>query len=236
MPEYVSVTIDGAKLRAAKGTSVLDVAIEYGICIPHLCHVPGLTEFGACRLCIVELCEDGKSKVTTSCTLEVRQDMVVLSNTEKIRRLRRNIAELLVAEAPNSRAIQDIAIRCGVKDVRYKFRNGNCVLCGRCVRVCADVWQAKAIGFVGRGKDRRVAFPFDVKPDFCKNCNTCIDLCPMTITSCGGPMKTGEEYLCGRCEGQLTMSDKFPDTCVWCALGEGFQCTRQTQRQMGRKT
>jgi len=70
-----------------------------------------------------------------------------------------------VAQAPNSRAIQDIAVRCGVKKVRYPFRNDNCVLCGRCVRVCTEVWKARAIGFVGRGKERHVEHPFGVRPE-----------------------------------------------------------------------
>ncbi len=235
MQEYVSVMIDGARLRVPMGCSVLDAAMEYGICIPHLCHTPGLSDMSACRLCIVELIEDGRSKITASCTLQAREGMVVISNSEKIQKLRRNIAELLVAEAPNSRAIQDIAVRCGVKDVRYKFHNNNCVLCGRCVRVCAEMWQAKALGFIGRGKDRRVTFPFETKPDFCKECDSCIDLCPMTITACLGPMKTGEEYLCGKCEGQLSMTENIPDTCVWCELGKGFRCARQVQRQAVRR-
>jgi NADH dehydrogenase/NADH:ubiquinone oxidoreductase subunit G len=226
MIQYVTVNIDGALIKAAKGTSVLDVAIEYGICIPHLCHVPNLTDIGACRLCIVEHVVDGKSKVTTSCTLRVQEGMVIKSNTPKIKRLRHNIAELLVAQAPNSRAIQDIAVRCGVKKVRYPFRNDNCVLCGRCVRVCAEMWQAKAIGFVGRGKDRRVETPFGRPSEACKHCGTCIDLCPMTITPCDGPMKPGEEYLCGKCESQLLEAEANPDQCVWCELGEGFQCSR----------
>jgi bidirectional [NiFe] hydrogenase diaphorase subunit len=229
MQEYVTLTIDGAKIRAVKGASVLDVAMEYGICIPHLCHYPGLSDIGVCRLCIVEHIVDGKSRVTASCTLNVAEGMVIRTNTDKIKRLRHNIAELLVSQAPNSRAIQDIAVRCGVKKVRYPFHNDNCVLCGRCVRVCAEMWQAKALGFVGRGKDRHVSFPFGKKPDFCKQCNTCIDLCPMTITPCPGPMKTGQEFLCAKCESQLMMAEQIPDTCVWCDLGKGFQCTRQVQ-------
>ena len=229
MHEYVNVTIDGAIISAVKGTSVLDVAMEYGICIPHLCHYPGLSDVGACRLCIVEHVVNGRSKVTTSCTLKVAEGMVILTDTDKIRRLRRNIAELLVSQAPNSRAVQDIAVRCGVKDVRYPFHNDNCVRCGRCVRVCSEMWQAKALGFVGRGKDRHVAFPFDRKPDFCKTCNTCIDICPMTITPCPGPMKAGEERLCSACEGQLMMTTNMTDSCVWCELGKGFQCTRHVQ-------
>lgn len=226
MLQYVNLKIDGAEFKAAKGTSVLDVAMEYGICIPHLCHIPNISDIGACRLCIVEHVLDGRSKVTTSCTLLVQEGMVIRSNSEKIKKLRHNIAELLVAQAPNSRAVQDMAVRCGVKQVRYPFRNGNCILCGRCVRVCSELFHAKAIGFVGRGKDRRVDYPFGVISDLCKRCGTCIDLCPMTMIPCDGPMKTGKEYLCGKCESQLLIADEYPDSCVWCELGEGFQCAR----------
>ncbi len=226
MLQYVNMKIDGADYRATKGSSVLDLAIEYGICIPHLCHVPNLSEMGACRLCIVEHVVNGRSKVTTSCTLLVQEGMVIRSNTEKIKKLRRNIAELLVAQAPNSRAIQDIAVRCGVKEVRYPFRNENCVLCGRCVRVCSELFGAKAIGFVGRGKDRRVEPPFGVLSDLCKHCGTCNDLCPMTFMPCEGYMKPGEEHLCGTCESQMLLAENLPESCVWCELGEGFQCSR----------
>lgn len=226
MIQYVTMKIDGAHFRATRGASVLDVALEYGFCIPHLCHYQYLTDTGACRLCIVEHIQNGRSKVTTSCTLLVQEGMRILSNTSKIRRLRRNIAELLVAQAPNSRAIQDIAVLCGVKDVQYPFRNDNCVLCGRCVRVCEEIWGAKALGFVGRGTDRRVSTPFGVRSEFCKQCGGCTDLCPMTITPCDGPMKPGEEYLCGKCESQLIAAEASPGSCVWCELGEGFKCSR----------
>jgi NADH dehydrogenase/NADH:ubiquinone oxidoreductase subunit G len=228
MKQYVTLKIDGTHIRAAKGTSVLDAAIEYGICIPHLCHVPNLSDIGMCRLCIVEHVVNGRSKITTSCTLNVEESMVILSNTEWVQKLRRNNAELLVAQAPNSRAIQDIAVRCGVKEVRYPFRNHDCILCGRCVRVCTEMWGARAIGFVGRGDDRHIDFPLGVRPDFCKHCGSCVTLCPMTITPCDGPMKTGEEYLCGKCESQLSMAENASDTCVWCELGKGFQCSRYT--------
>ena len=226
MEQYVNVNIDGAIIRAVRGTSVLDTAIEYDICIPHLCHVPGLTDIGACRLCIVEHVVNGRSKVTTSCTLNVEEGMVILTSTDKIRKLRHNLAELLVAQAPNSRAIQDIAVRCGVTEVRYPFRNEDCVLCGRCVRVCEEIWKARAIGFVGRGKDRHVDHPFGIRPEFCKQCDNCIQICPMTIPPCNGPMKPGEEYLCGQCESQLIVADETPGNCIWCDLGKGFDCAR----------
>ena len=226
MQEFIQISLDGALVRATKGNTVLDTALAYGTCIPHLCHMPNFTGLGACRLCIVEVVKNGRAKVTTSCTLDVQEGMVVRSNSDKLRRLRKNIAEMLVAEAPNSKAVQDIAVRCGVKNVRYPFRNNNCVLCGRCVRVCGEMWQAKALGFVGRGKQRRVDFPFGVKPATCKMCLSCVDLCPMTITPCDGPMKTGEEYFCGKCESQLSMNEDCPDTCAQCDLGKGFGCIR----------
>ncbi len=227
MKEYVTLSINGSKVSAPRTTSVLDAALSYGICIPHLCHMPGISPIGACRLCIVEVVKNGKSKVTTSCTLEAEEGMVILAHTERILKARKNIAEMLVAEAPNSRAIQDIAVRCGVKEVRYPFRNKDCVLCGRCVRVCSETWQSKSLGFVGRGSERHVALPFDKRPEFCKRCNDCISVCPMTITPCPGPMKKGEEFFCGLCESQLSMAENIVDTCVDCRLGEGFDCLRQ---------
>jgi NADH dehydrogenase/NADH:ubiquinone oxidoreductase subunit G len=226
MLKQVNLSIDGATIHANKGASVLETAIEYGFCIPHLCHVAHLSDIGACRLCIVENVDNGRSKITTACTLNVQEGMKILTNTPKIRMLRRNIAELLVAQAPNSRAIQDIAVRCGVKEVRYPFRNESCVLCGRCVRVCSEVWRANAIGFVGRGKERHIDFPFGVRPDFCKQCENCRQICPMTITPCDGPMKKGEEHLCAHCESQLLTNENAPGGCVWCKLGESFACGR----------
>ncbi len=226
MVQEVNVDIDGAIIRAAKGSSILDAALESGICIPHLCRVPEAENIGACRLCIVEHVVNGHSKITTSCTLLVQEGMVIKSNTEKIQRLRRNLAELLVAEAPNSRAVQDIALRCGVKEVRYPFRNSDCVLCGRCVRTCSGKLGEKPIGFAGRGKQRHVASPFNLRSKLCNECGRCIDLCPMTTTPCDGFMNAGEERLCSNCEPKLSEADLVQGYCVGCYFGEGFQCER----------
>ncbi len=226
MTQHVTININGLDIIIAKGLSVLDAALENGICIPHLCRVPYLEDIGACRLCIVEHIKDGRSKVTTSCTLLVQEGMVILSNTEKIRKLRHNIAELLVAEAPNSRAIQDVAIRCGVKEVRYPFRNSNCILCGRCVVACTGSFGVKPLGFAGRGKDRHVASPFDLHSELCNECGRCIDLCPMAMTPCDGQMLPGQERLCGKCESKISFADETSGLCISCAMGEGFQCER----------
>jgi len=228
MPNMVTITVDGARIQTPEGTSVLDAALEAGICIPNLCHLVGVEPIGACRVCLVEVVEDGRRRMTASCTLEARDGLVIEAHSEAVMRARRNIVELLLAEAPNSRAIQDLAVRVGVKAVRYPMRNNTCVLCGRCVRVCDEIWQSKSLGFVGRGTDRHVALPFNKRPDLCKRCNNCVEVCPMTITPCPGPM--AEPRICGLCESQLTMVENIPDTCVWCELGRGFQCARWQRR------
>ena len=135
--------------------------------------------------------------------------------------------QLLVTEAPNSKAVQDIAVRCGVKETRYPFRNGDCVLCGRCVRICSELFRADAIGFVGRGSNRHVDFPYGVRPDSCKLCRECVVLCPMSVTPCEGPFKPGEERFCGKCESQYQSGGKYTvEDCIRCDLGHGFDCTR----------
>ncbi len=226
MTPQVTVNIDGAFISVPRGSSVLDAALGYGICIPHLCRLPYIDSIGACRLCIVEHIEGDRSKITTSCTLLAQDGMRIISNSEKVRKLRHNIAELLVTEAPNSRAIQDVALRCGVKEVRYPFRNNDCVLCGRCVVSCMGRFGEKAIDFVGRGKDRHVDSPFDLTTELCHNCGRCIDLCPMTTAPCDGSMKAGEERLCGNCESKMSFIEENPGLCVACDFGEGFQCER----------
>jgi NADH dehydrogenase/NADH:ubiquinone oxidoreductase subunit G len=226
MTQYVTVNIDGALIQAPRGTSVLDAALGAGICIPHLCRVPYLPDLGACRLCIVEHIVKGWPKVTASCTLLVQEGMKVLTNTEKIRKMRRNIAELLVTQAPNSRAIQDIALRCGVASVRYPFRNSDCVLCGRCVTSCTGRFGEKALGFVGRGKHRRVESPFNLHAELCNHCGRCLDLCPMAFTPCEGPMHIGQERLCGNCESKMFTEEARQGYCYGCYMGEGIQCER----------
>jgi hypothetical protein len=79
---------------------------------------------------------------------------------------------------------------------------------------------------VGRGSERHVGFPMGVRPESCKQCYDCVELCPMTIAPCDGPMKTGEERLCGNCESQLMVAAEMPGSCTWCELGKSFGCGR----------
>ncbi len=226
MHQKVTLTIDGATVRVPKGSSVLDAALQAAVCIPHLCHMPNLEDIGACRICVVEHIKNGRSKITTSCTLIAQEGMVIDANSERVLNFRRNIAELLVTQAPNSKAIQDLAVRCGVTDARYSFRNDDCVLCGRCVRACTEFKDARAIGFVGRGRERRVRFPYDERPETCSLCRECVMLCPMSVTPCDGSMHDKEGYLCGKCESTV-LTPQYPvGVCIRCDMGEGFDCAR----------
>lgn len=227
MQAHVMLTVDGSKFKAPRGTSVLEAALDRGICIPHLCHMRAKGDIGACRLCLVERIRGERSQVTAACTLEVEEGLMVRTSTPRIRELRRNVAELLVSEAPNSRAVQDVALRCGVTRVRYPFRNAKCVLCGKCVRLCAELWGDNAIGFSGRGRERRAGFAFDQRPGFCQRCRMCAPHCPMTAAPCGGYMPAGKEQLCGRCASQVLTPAALPGVCTQCDLGRGFGCTRQ---------
>ncbi|MGQ9730542.1 MAG: 2Fe-2S iron-sulfur cluster-binding protein [Candidatus Zipacnadales bacterium] len=230
MEEQVTLTIDGRQVHAPPEASVLEAAHDAGICIPTLCHLRDLTPTGVCRMCIVELVEGDRARVTTSCTLRVKEGMIIRANSPKIRRLRRNIAELLLAEAPNSKAIQDLAVRVGVKQVRYPFHTTDCVQCGRCIRICEEHWQRHALGFVGRGNERRVQYPFGKRPDFCLGEEACVAICPMTVTPCIGQMPPGEPRLCGLCEAQNIIPERIPGECVRCELGKSFRCSSHDWR------
>ena len=86
----------------------------------------------------------------------------------------------------------------------------------------------KPIGFVGRGQDRRVDSPFNLKSELCHNCGRCIDLCPMTVVPCDGVMAPGEERLCGNCESKMLTQAATQGHCIACYMGEGIQCERAT--------
>ena len=100
MLHNVTLNIDGADIHAPKGSSVLEVAIEYGICIPHLCHVPGISDIGACRLCIVEI--ENMRGLPTACTTPATDGMVVTTHTPQLQKLRRAFLHLILTEHPNA--------------------------------------------------------------------------------------------------------------------------------------
>ena len=200
----VTFRIDDRDLSAREDETIVEVARENGIPIPTLCYLEGLSVWGACRLCMVEVA--GSPRLMAACSTRVAEGMQVYTDTEKLRRYRRSIVELLFAERNHVCAVcvsnghcelQDLAQACGVDHVRVPYRNARydvdsshdlfrvdhnrCVLCTRCVRVCDEIEGAHTWDVMGRGSDCRVitdlARPWG-ESDSCTSCGKCVQVCP----------------------------------------------------------
>ena len=136
--EMITLTINGVDISVEEGTTVLEAAKMLGFPIPTLCHMEGLSPYGACRLCIVEIGEGPRTKIVTSCTYPVEEGLKVRTTTKRIARARKMIIELLLASCPQSKVIQDIAAKYEVKQQRFKQEYEDCILCGLCVRMCEE--------------------------------------------------------------------------------------------------
>ena len=128
--------------------------------------------------------------IDTSCTHEVREGMVIQTQSPRIIRARKMLAELLVTSAPNVKMAQDIAARMGLLKVRFPMEDNRCILCGLCIRMCYEQMDGKALGFVGRGMGRKVSMPFEVRPETCRLCRGCDYVCPGMIIPCQGVNRT----------------------------------------------
>jgi len=175
----VAFTIDGRRLEVPDGSTVLEAASEAGIEIPHLCSHEGISPYGACRLCTVEVTEGGASRLQAACTCPVTPGLEVRTDTARVLRGRQILLELLLARCPDVKAIRDYARRWGVRKTRFATRaKDDCILCGLCVRACREVIGAEALGFSGRGVGRTVDVPFGIHPDNCIGCGLCTYVCP----------------------------------------------------------
>jgi len=189
MPDELTLTIDGVTVTAGEGATILEAAASAGIDIPHLCYDPALKlpPTSACRLCLVEV--EGSRGLVASCSHPAGEGMVVRSDTEPLRRIRRQVIELLLSDHPHDCltceesgrcALQKYAYELGVGDVAGSdaaaartpvaptpvqdgpaivYDRSKCILCGRCVLVCHDVQASGAIDYLGRGFDTRIATP-----------------------------------------------------------------------------
>lgn len=176
--KYVNIQIDGKEILAQEGTTVFETAKKNGIYIPNLCFHEKLIPFGGCRLCIVELISKNSSKLVVSCVYTVEENMVVKTRTEKIDRIRKTILELLLAHAPNSPELQDLAQEYGADKNRFEKEASFCVHCGLCVRYCAEVKKLNAVGFIDRGINKEISFIPEIASKECNACKECFPLCP----------------------------------------------------------
>lgn len=174
------LTINGKKVRVKKGAMVLHAARKLGIHIPTLCYHEALKPYGACRLCLVEVVKGPKPGLVTACTEPAIEGMEVLTDTELVEKRRRVIMELLLARNPDSPRLRELAAEFGVTETRFEpcAAPDDCILCGLCSRVCAELIGQAAISFVHRGTDRKVMPPFDETSEMCMACGACVAVCP----------------------------------------------------------
>jgi len=178
----VKVTINGREIKAEEGTTILYSARENNIYIPTLCSNEAVAPYGACRLCLVEIkTARGRERLVTSCIYLVEEGLNVQTDTEKIRKIRKMLLELLLARCPESDVIQDLAKKAGLDKTRFVEQTGNnkCILCANCARTCEEVVGVAAISLAKRGVEREMTTPFS--EDFseaCIGCGSCSYSCP----------------------------------------------------------
>ena len=174
----IQLEIDGKEVKATEGMTVLEAAQSAGIFIPTLCHHEKLEPFGGCRVCIVEVEVNGWTKLVVSCVYPVEENIIVRTRSEKVDRIRKTIIELLMAHAPDSPQLQDLAQEYGADKDRFEKDASFCIHCGLCVRYCAEVAKKNAIGFVGRGINKEISFIPEIAAKECNDCKECFPLCP----------------------------------------------------------
>jgi len=180
----VTLEIDGKKVTAEEGTTILEAARCAGIEIPTLCYHRALSPYGGCRICTVEIFRGRRSRLVTSCVYPAEDGLVVNTKSDNVIRDRKVLIELMLAKAPKAKAIQDLAREYGIKETRFKTEDPDnlCILCGMCARVCEERVGVSAINFVGRGVERDVKTPYqgtvDIDFDVCIACGSCASICP----------------------------------------------------------
>jgi len=193
----IALQLNGLEVQVQDGTTLLESARLFGFPIPTLCHMEGLLPYGACRLCVVEIGQGARTSLVSSCTYPAQKGLKVRTASARVLRARRMVLELLLASCPQSKIIQDLAAAHDVRQQRFRQEHEDCILCGLCVRMCEEQMMAKAIGFRGRGQERSIGTPFDIKSEACRLCGGCMYVCPACQLRCTYTERT--EAVCGAC-------------------------------------
>ena len=175
----VTIQIDGKKVKAAEGSTILEKAEELNIQIPTMCHHAYLSPFGACRLCTVEVKQKGKWQLAASCTTPVAEGLEIRTASDTVKESRKLAATLLYRNHPGTEAVRKMAASLGVEVAQEKGEDNDCILCGLCVRTCREIVGVNALTFEDRGPGRKVDEPkilFD--PGACIGCGSCVVACP----------------------------------------------------------
>jgi len=174
----ITLQIDGREVKAEEGMTILEAAQSAGIYIPTLCHHEKLEPYGACRICTVEIEARGRTNLVAACLYPVEQNLVVRTRSERVDKTRKVLLELMLAHAPDAAELQDLAQEYGADKGRFEKESSFCILCGLCVRYCAEVKKKNAIGFVDRGTRREIIFIPEIASKECWDCKECFPLCP----------------------------------------------------------
>jgi NADH dehydrogenase/NADH:ubiquinone oxidoreductase subunit G len=174
----IHLTIDGDEVEAEAGQTLLEAAQSAGISIPTICFHKDLVPYGGCRLCMVEVEVRGWTKLVVSCVYPAEKDLVVRTRSEKVDRIRKNLLELLLAHAPDSPQLKELALEYGADKNRFEQDASFCIHCGLCVRYCAEVVQKHAVGFIDRGIRKEISFIPEIAAVECNDCKECFPLCP----------------------------------------------------------
>ena len=199
----LNLTIDGRKIQAEAGKTILEVAEEAGISIPILCHHPALPPEGACRICLVEI--ERQRTLQPACTFPATEGLVVYTQTPKVIEARKFALEMLLSDHPfdcmtcdatGDCLLQDLVYEYGIKTEMYpglhhqypiddpnpfiQVDRNKCILCRRCVRACNYINGVEAISVVYRGFNARIAFGPDtyMAQSPCEFCGSCVAVCP----------------------------------------------------------
>lgn len=189
----ITLTIDGRRIQVEEGRTILEVSRENGICIPTLCYHEALEPFAACRLCIVEVGTRRGWQLVASCAYPCSEGLVVRTNSDVVLQSRRTTVELLMASAGHTPIIRQLAEDLGVGQPRFTMAEDSCVLCGLCVRACAELVGIGAISVINRGIEKEVSPPFRIASNACIGCGTCVLVCPtgaLTLEDINGGAQT----------------------------------------------
>jgi bidirectional [NiFe] hydrogenase diaphorase subunit len=177
MSEF-SVQIDGKEIPVTEDMTILAAAECAGISIPTVCHHEKLKPFGGCRLCTVEAEVGSRTNLVAACIYPVQPGLVVKTRSEQIDTIRKVLTEQLLAHAPESDILKSLAKDYHADKDRFPKEPSFCILCGLCVRYCAEIKQKNAVGFVDRGPTREISFIPEIANQECWDCKECFPLCP----------------------------------------------------------
>lgn len=198
----IRLQIDGKNVTATDGMTVLEAARGAGIDIPTLCDHAKLMPYGACRICTVEADVQGKTSLVAACLYPAGKDLVIRTRSEAVDRIRKVLLEQMLAHAPDADDLKALGQVYGADKDRFEKEPSFCILCGLCVRYCAEVKQKHAVGFFDRGARREIGFIPEVAVKECWDCKECFPLCPtsalqaayvLTEALLAPPGKTGFE-------------------------------------------